>query len=99
MDNLSLHILIIAAAIFVLVKDIGNNEEGVVYRMCTYSRKDFFGVYLIHPLFLLLFDIPQIRDLSSHIITIPLISIIVFIMSLFAIKWMRCVPKLRKFIE
>lgn len=99
MDNLSFHVAIVAAALFILIKNVGNKEKGVVPRFCSLCSKDFFGVYLIHPLFLMFIDIPQIRDCYSHIITIPLISVIVFVLSLFATKLMRRIPLLHKFVE
>lgn len=98
-DNLSLQVVAMAAALFVLFKELAARCGKKVLKAVDYVRKDLFGIYLIHALWLEIVDIDAIRHCCSEIITLPMITIIVFLLSLFTTKLIRLVPGLRKVVE
>lgn len=98
-NDLSPHIAMMAVSIFVVIKEKSYRFGGFVYKMVEYVRKDLFGIYLIHGIYLLFFNRTFFRDLGNHIITLPIISIAVFSASLFTCKLMRKIPLLKRVVE
>ena len=98
-DNLSLQVVAMAIALFVLMKELASRCGKKALKAVDYVRKDLFGIYLIHALWLEIVDIDVIRHCCSEIIALPMITFIVFLLSLFTIKLIRLVPGLRKVVE
>ena len=87
-----------ATALFVLVKELASKCGTRTLKFVGFVRKDLFGIYLTHPLWLFINTV-EFRHCCSEIITLPLITIIVFLLSLFTTKLIRLVPGLRKVVE
>lgn len=95
---LSLHVAAMATALFVLVKD--NVTPGKRITRCVeFTRKDLFGVYLIHVLWIQVINLTGFRQCCNNIITMLLITLIVFVLSLFTTKLIRLIPVLRKVVK
>ena len=98
-DNLSIQVAAMSAAVFVSVKALASKCGQVVLRFVEWVRKDLFGVYLTHALWLPLVNTETIRHCCSELFTLPIITVIVFLLSLFTTKLVRLVPGLRKVVE
>lgn len=100
--NISPHVVMMvmmATALFVLIKANSDKIRTTTTRFVEYVRKDLFGIYLVHGLWLIVFNRALFRDVSDHTVSIPLITIIIFICSLYTMKLLRLIPPMRKFIE
>lgn len=97
-DYLTPHVILTSTALFVFIKEKATNLSQRNIKFINYIRKDLFGIYLIHPAFLLIFNHNIFRNICNHIITIPIITIVTFIFSLYTAKLLRMTP-LRRFIE
>lgn len=92
------HIVLTAAAVFVTIKYYENKiSNRYVMKVIESTRKDLFGIYLIHGVWLYLFI--RYYDMSSPILTIPLISIIIFAFSFISSKLMRRGRLLKTVVE
>lgn len=98
-SNLSIQVAAMATALFVLVKELALKCGTRTLKFVGFVRKDLFGVYLIHLLWFPVVNTEAFRHCCSTIITLPLITIIVFLLSLFTTKLIRLVPGLRKVVE
>lgn len=98
-NDLSPHIAMMALGLFVAIKESTNRYMKYLKKIVDYVRKDLFGIYLIHGVYLLLFNRAFFRDISNHAITLPLITIAIFTASLFTCKFMRRIPVLRRVVE
>lgn len=96
---LNVHVAAMALAVFVFVKEKTPKNGKVISRVVDFVRKDLFGIYLTHALWLPVVNTDTIRHCCSEIITLPVISIVVFILSLFTTKLIRMIPYLRKVVE
>ena len=99
--NLSIQVAAMSVALFVLVKEIAPKCGKTMLKMIGWIRKDLFGVYLTHLFWLEIVGINNFafRHYCSEIITMPLIAIVVFILSLLTTKLIRLIPFLRKVVE
>ena len=97
--NLSIQVAAMASALFVLVKGIAPRFGNGMLILVDFVRKDLFGIYLVHALWLEVFNTYAIRHCFSIVFTLPLITLVVFICSLFTTKLIRLVPGLRKVVE
>lgn len=98
-DYLSPNVAAMSMALFVFVKEMKLCEESGLVKFAESVRKDIFGIYLTHALWLLLLNISAIRNLTSHIITLPIITVAVFVCSLYTTKLIRKIPVLKKAVE
>lgn len=98
-DNFSVQVVAMAVSLFVLCKEFAPKTGIVVQRIVGFVRKDLFGIYLIHALWLDFVNTQAIRHCCSVGITLPLITLVVFILSLFTTKLIRMIPYLRKVVE
>ena len=98
-DNLSFQVMAMSTAVFVFVKELVPKCEKTVTKLVGFVRKDLFGIYLTHALWLSVVNTKAFRHCCSEIITLPLITIIVFLLSLFTTKLIRLIPGLRKVVE
>lgn len=97
-NNFSVHVVAMAMAVFVMVMQQAPKYGKLVSKFVSLVRKDLFGIYLIHMLWINVVNIEVIRRCCSEIVTLPLIAIIVFVLSLFTTKLIRLVPILRKVV-
>ena len=97
--EISPHVVMMAAALFSLAKEYVPIKEDKLFCIVDYMRKDLFGIYLVHGFWLVVFNRSLFRDLSNHIISLPLIIVVVFVCSLFTTKFFRKVPLLKRVIE
>lgn len=96
---LSLHVAAAAVFVFVLVKGIAPKCGTLILRFVEFVRKDLFGIYLIHALWLPVINTYPIRHCCNVLVTMPIISIVIFILSLIATKLIRQIPVLRQVVE
>ena len=96
-DYLSPNVVVTSMALFVFVKEMKVGDRAI--KFTEYVRNDIFGTYLTHALWLLLLNISAIRNCTYHIITLPIITIAVFVCSLFTTKLLRKIPFLKKTVE
>ena len=99
LDTLSVFVVFMAAALFVFIKEISPKIENKTARFVEYVRFDLFGIYLTHALWLTVLNRAVLRNLCNQAITIPLIAIAVFVLSLYTTKLIRKIPFLKKFVE
>ena len=97
-DNLSINVVAMSA-IFVFFKSIAPICGHTIKKINDNIRKDLFGIYLIHVIWIDIVGTVSLRYCCSLIVTLPLITIIVFIFSLLTIKIIRLIPFLRKVVE
>lgn len=99
LDNLSPNVSMMAMSLFVLIKNntprIGKKTKYFI----EYVRKDLFGIYLVHSIWLWVFNRPIFRNITDHLFTIMIITIVIFVCSLYTIKIMRLIPILRRVVE
>lgn len=98
-DNLSLQVVAMSAALFVLLRQLAPRCGQGVLRFVEWIRKDLFGIYLTHVIWINVVNTDAFRHSCSEIITLPLITLIVFLLSLLTTKLIRLVPFLRKVVE
>lgn len=99
LDYLGPHVVAMALALFVLVKRTVSGKEAHLMRFVEYVRKDLFGIYLTHGIWLLVFNTSLFRNMCNHLITLPLITVVIFFLSLYTTKLIRSIPLLRKTVE
>ena len=97
--NISPHVLMMATALFVFIKMNSTRISTKVICFIEYIRKDLFGIFLVHGLWLMVFNRVLFRDVCDHSISLPLIAIIIFIFSLYTTKLLRMISFMRKVIE
>lgn len=82
------HVALTATSVFVILKSIDNNKYNKKFLFfIDNNRKDLFGVYLIHGVWLYLFI--RYYDLSTPLVTIPILSLLIYLFSVFTSKLMR----------
>ena len=99
MSYLSPHVVMMSSALFVLVRETSRSYEGKMSRILDYTRKDLFGIYLTHAFFIHIMNRPAFRDVTSHFITLPVLTIVIFFLSLYTTKILRLIPFMRKVVE
>lgn len=96
------NIIIMAVAMFVFIKWIANKCGKLVLWFVNFVRKDLFGVYLVHVLYLNIL-LPRIAGLGEgaafKVVMYPLVSVAIFVFSLFTTKLIRQIPIIRKVVE
>lgn len=98
-DSLSFQVAAMSIALFVLMKEVAPKCGKVVLGFVKWVRKDLFGIYLVHVLWLDIVNSAALKHCYSNIITIPLITLVVFIFSLFTTKLIRVIPYFKKVVE
>lgn len=100
MNNLSISVVAICVFIFVAVKElIMKHECRWLCKIADYVRKDLFGIYLCHAIWLIVLNREPFRSLTCYWVIIPVITIVIFVISLYQTKLMRQIPFLRKVVE
>lgn len=99
LSYLSLNVAMMSAALFVFVKENTTDIGPRCTRFIDYVRNDLFGIYLVHAMWLMVINKDIFRDLCNHVISLPLICIIVFVVSLFTTKILRKIPYIKTIVE
>jgi len=99
LSNISPQVVMMATALFVLVKDIAPKVEDHVKRVVNYVRKDLFGIYLVHGIWLFLLNRALFRNVTNHLVTLPLITLAIFVGSLYTTKLLRLLSGFKRFVE
>ncbi len=99
LSYVSPHVALMTTALFVLLKQKASKIKKKTLAIVSYVRADLFGIYLTHGIWLILFNRSFFRDFANPIITMPLISFVVFIFSLYTTKLIRMIPKLSRVVE
>ena len=98
-SNFGIQAISMSVALFVLLKELAPRCRTTVLKFIDFIRKDLFGIYLTHALWLPVINTETIRHCCSEIITLPMIAIVVFLLSLITTKLIRLIPGLRKVVE
>lgn len=99
LGNLGPHVVAMSLSLFVFIKKTVSTIENKLMKFVEYVRKDLFGIYLTHGIWLMIFNTAIFRDICNQLITLPLITIIIFFFSLFTTKLIRHIPLLHKTVE
>ena len=99
LSELSIHVVAMVMALFIFLKEKAPNCGKLLLRFVEYVRKELFGVYLTHAFWLVLLTNGMIKNYCSHLITLPIISLAIFFLSLFTTKLIRRIPFLKKVVE
>lgn len=99
LNNLGPLVVVMSLALYTFIKQIMPKIEHKIFSFIEYVRKDLFGIYLTHALWLMLINTATIRNLCNHLITLPLIVLTIFFLSLYTTKLIRAIPALRKTVE
>ena len=97
--NITPHVVFMASALFLLVKQNAPRIEKLLDGSVNYVRKYLFGIYLVHLIWIMLFERPIIWNMCNHVLLIPILAIVVFILSLYTTKLLSCIPFLKRFVE
>ena len=97
--NVSPHVVLMASALFVFVKQHEPQLENRLGGFTRYVQKDLFGIYLVHVFWIKLFDCSFIWNSCNHVVLIPIMAIVVFLFSLYSTKLLRYVPFLSRFVR
>lgn len=98
-DYCSVNVFLMAVAVFVLGKDWfqkSNNKNNIAIQMARVS----FGVYLVHPLFIYFFqkNIGLAGVRLPVLISVPLVSFLIFCMSGIASAMMKSIPGINNYL-
>lgn len=99
LEYLSPHVFLMSIAIFVFVRYNAVRWYDKTGRLMNYVQNDLFGIYLIHIFWLIFINKDYARDMCNQVITLPLITISVFILSLYTTKFIRLIPILCKVVR
>ena len=99
MNCLSIHTILMTSALFVWAKEYSHKIGPRIIGFMDYTRKDLFGIYLVHAMWLPIINTSSLRNLCNQAITLPLICIAIFVLSLYTTKLIRLIPKLHKVVE
>ena len=96
LNYLSPHVLLMAMAVFVFVKEHADKWSK---RFTEYVRNDLFGIYLVHFIWLSIINQEVVRDMCNQIVTLPVITVLIFVLSLYTTKLIRLIPVLRNVVR
>lgn len=99
-NNLNLNVVIICITVFVLVKELFNKIISVrINWLLEYTRKELFGIYLVHAIWLIVINRSPMREVCSQWISVPIITVVIFVLSLYTTKLLCMIPLVRKVVE
>ena len=98
-DYLNLNVTFTSIAIFIFCRYNCYQLNDKIVKFINYVRKDLFGIYLIHIVYISILCRPIFMNLCNYIISIPIIALMVFVLSLYSVKIMRKIPVFKKFVE
>ena len=98
-EDLAPNIILMSCAVFVCLKYVFSLQHtpmhALLYRAEQFSRSKLFGIYLVHPFVLAMFPFYHFYCGSVSFILIPLLACLIFIISLYIIRFMQRIPYLR----
>lgn len=98
MNTLTPWVAAMSTAVFMVVKENARNA-GRARHIVSYVRKDLFGIYLTHGIWLMLLNVPTLRGLCNIAITIPVLTMVIFLLSLYTTKLIRKIPFMHRVVE
>lgn len=98
-NNLSPHIALISSAIYLAIKKNTSRLSSNVIALIRSVQKDLLGVYLIHWFWLFLLNRDLLRNFCNPLLSFPVLSAIIFILSLYTTKMIRSIPLVKRFVE
>lgn len=99
-ENYSLNVMLQAVGIFVFAKYNLSNMSELVNRFIEYMAQFTFTVYLAHVLYLeVLEKYFQISAMNNPLVSVPLISALIFALSMFTGILCKKIPVLGKYIS
>ena len=99
LSYLSPFVAMMASSLFVLIKENGAKIKNRTKCFIEYVRKDLFGIYLTHGIWLIVFNRFFFRNLADHLISLPIITLVIFTFSLYTTKIIRKIPSIKRFVE
>ena len=99
LEYLSPHVVLMSMAVFVFVKGHAEKWQDNVGRLIDHVRDDLFGVYLIHAVWLIIINQDFVRDICNQIVTLPVITVLIFFLSLYSTKLIKLIPVLRNVVR
>lgn len=99
LNMLSPQVIMMAVALFVAVEENESLFKKSTMRIIEYTRRDLFGIYLTHVIWLRIFGNDLFRNSTNHIISLVIITIMIFLFSLYTTKLIRLVPFLKKYVQ
>jgi surface polysaccharide O-acyltransferase-like enzyme len=99
LNNLTPWVCAMAMSVFVFVKQKTEYKVKSITRVVNYVRNDLFGIYLTHGIWLMIMSVPAVRELTNLAIMIPLLTVIIFVLSLYTTKLIRKISFLQKVIN
>jgi len=97
--NVTPHVVMMSAALFVFFRQHAPRMEHRLAGFVRYVQKDLFGIYLVHLLWIIVLDYSFAWYMRCHVVTLPLLAVAVFVLSLFTVKLLRRVPFLSRVVE
>lgn len=91
------NVILLSASVFLLGKNMDNRIEKAraLKKVMDFAKGDLLGIYLIHPFYLDLLYKPEFIGGLPAAVSIPLFTVIIFVLSLFTIKLLRKIPGVR----
>lgn len=91
------NVILLSASVFLLGKNLGNriDKARVLKKVMEFVRGDLLGIFLIHPFYLDLLYKPEYIGGLHPAVSIPLFTVIIFLLSLITIKLLRIIPGVR----
>lgn len=96
---LSVNVMAMSLAVFVFIKENIKEIKPRTSRFVDHIRHDLFGIYLVHPMWLMIVNKNIFRDLCNHVISLPIICILTFVLCLYTVKLIRRIPVVRRIVE
>lgn len=99
LDTVTPHVVVMSYALFTLAKHAASRLKPWVMRLVEFVRKDLFGIYLTHAMWLLIFSKYGIFQGDNLWFYIPVETIVVFVLSLLTTKLLRSIPYLGRVVK
>jgi surface polysaccharide O-acyltransferase-like enzyme len=99
LEPLSPNVILFSISVFLMAKRLSGrlNTNDRLKKVIAFVQDSLFGVYIIHLFIINLMYRPHFISNLSPVVSIPMFTIVVFVMSLFMIKILRRIPGIRYF--
>lgn len=96
------NVIVMAVGLFVLIQSKATKCGNLIIRFVGFVRKDLFGIYLVHIMWINVL-MPIVGQVGTgavfKLFMSPVVTILVFVLSLFTTKIIRLIPIIRKVVE
>ena len=99
LHEISPQVLMMSAALFVCVMRQSPNIKCRLIGFTDYVRKDLFGIYLVHIIWLEVFYRIFLSHICNHGFSYVLFSLLIFLFSFYTTRILRKVPFIARFVE